>query len=132
MGYLLVYGSYEGQVWLKGIAPFLVMDQNPFRAHVVTSHFSLMNVCVHFQLELKKTLFLTCSKTEYIHSFLLKSYTCLLMYEMLSCRLTASLPSCSPKYQLHLLCIFFLLLNFTACLSIVWCYSQLPLNSLAL
>lgn len=52
--HFLVYGSYEGEVWLKGRAPLfplsLVQDQNPFGSKLVVSLIShlgilVMNLC---------------------------------------------------------------------------------------
>lgn len=53
--HFLVYGSYEGELWLRGrvrFIPLCATDQNPFRSKLVISLIShleiLLWICVHF------------------------------------------------------------------------------------
>lgn len=67
--HFLVYGSYEGEIWLEGRAPLfplsLVPHQIPSRSKLIVSLFSHLEIilCDHFQLILKSTLVLIGSKT---------------------------------------------------------------------
>lgn len=96
MGHFLVYGSYEGQVWLKGIAPFFGTGSKPLEVSCgYTSHSSLMNVC-SFPISIKVNSF-SYPQQNRLHPFMyavfiMKSYTCVIMYMRSSA--AALLPHC--------------------------------------
>lgn len=118
----------------------LVPDQNPFRSKRL-AHSSLRDSLVSSLPVNIKVLVLPGAKPHwsiYICCFFVyelydnKKLQLCNVYEILKCCLTASVHPGNPEHQLHLLRISFFSLDFSACLSIVWCYFQLPLNSLTL
>lgn len=125
-----IYGSNEGEIWLKGrpssyiyiyIRMYKGTRSKPLRSELAVPLISYLrmfsfpvnikvNACSHLQqYRINPFIYASLSVCELYHK---KLHLCNNAYEILSCCLTASLPSGTPKHQLHLLCISCLPLEF--------------------